>query len=73
MIRGTVRLLLALPRDGLFALRAHPSGRPAGDRRRCAASSNRLVFCRRFELTRQRVGPDEYYAEVGLVGGNNSL
>jgi hypothetical protein len=26
-------------------------GRPTGDRRRCAASSNRLVFCRRFELT----------------------
>jgi hypothetical protein len=39
------------PRDGLlgaarFALRVAL----AGDRRRCAASSNRLVVCRRFEL-----------------------
>jgi hypothetical protein len=27
-------------------LRAYPSGCPAGYRRRCAASSNRLFFCR---------------------------
>jgi len=28
----------------IIRARAHPSGRPAGDRRRCAASSNRLVY-----------------------------
>ena len=43
-----------LPGTDYSALRASPfagaQGRPAGDRRRCAASSNRLVVCRRFEL-----------------------
>jgi hypothetical protein len=33
------------PRDGLFALRAHPYGVALqGDRRHCVASSNRLVY-----------------------------
>jgi hypothetical protein len=59
------------PRDGLFALRAHPSGRPVGDHRRYAALSNRACLCRRFELIRVAGVADdrmENFFECGSPG-----
>jgi hypothetical protein len=44
-IPSGLKCLYLVPAEGLFALRAHPFGVALkGDRRRCAASSNRLVY-----------------------------
>ncbi len=49
--RGRKKFANWLPGTDYSALRASPlRGRPAGDQRRCATLSNRLVVCRRFEL-----------------------
>ena len=55
-------LIVLAPRDGLFgASRLTLRVALAGDRRRCAASSNRLFVCRRFELAPTSRGSGSAY------------